>query len=79
MQKKIYLQFTIACIALASLIIKPCCISVSNATIDVAVTADYVIIGLGTADATLARYLSDDFNNSVVVHPWCNCSDCVNI
>lgn len=30
-------------------------------------TTDYLIIGLGTSGAVLARYLSDDFSNSVVV------------
>jgi choline dehydrogenase len=66
MQKKIY-QLTIAYMAFASLIIKPCCTPINSASVDVAVSADYVIIGLGTAGATLARYLSDNFNNSVVV------------
>jgi choline dehydrogenase len=48
-----------------------CCPTPSSATICTPVTVDYIIVGLGTAGATLARYLSDAVNgtytNSVLV------------
>lgn len=44
-----------------------CCPTPSTATACAPSTFDYVIVGLGTAGAALARYLSDDFSNSVLV------------
>lgn len=68
------MQLLVACALFATSILESrvceqdsCCPIRSTATVCAPVTVDYIIVGLGTAGAPLARYLSDNFNYSVLV------------